>query len=579
MSRTRAGADGLSPIALSGVSAGAFGLVLAWAGGVAIARLTGATPVVIVLAIGLVWFAASVLAGWLALRTVKVGVVSMPPLVTAGDAFPVRVDVRSKSPVWVDLRTGNRTIASGWTAGEQFAGDATIEHRGRVDSVAVRTRSAGVTGIVWWRRDAHLAVEELVVAPRPQAPARAWQRPTYEHGGEASGRPGAIAGEIDGVRPWREGDGDKSVHWSSTLRAGELVVFDRRHDADRRVMVRARRGTGDPDLEAGRARSAIEHGLRDGAVVEVAVDDDEPLAIADVATGVRWSALVDLGPPAAAAVSRRRPGRLPTEPESTARPSARWWSAAATLVSLLMLNGALGYGPVVAVAVAAAVLIAAAVSVRSLTTGAPIPVLVRTAVGIGALASFAVVVAGIGPLTGLLSMLRGPLPQVLVILVLLHGFECRDRRTIRVGLGISAVVLVYAAGFRVDDNIGWWLLVWVVCFGMASSRLSLPTHGDHRRVSISTPRVAALAVGAAATVGLLAIVPVPDGPARLTLPTFISDTRDVSRRGAIAGPDGEVRDDGDVSDGERARPARPAGTPVSPSRWTRRCAASSATRS
>ena len=55
-------------------------------------------------------------------------------------------------------------------------------------------------------------------------------------------------------------------------------------------------------------------------------------------------------------------------------------------------------------------------------------------------------------------MLRGPLPQVLVILVLLHGFECRDRRTVRVGLGISGVVLVYAAGFRVDDAIGWWLL-------------------------------------------------------------------------------------------------------------------------
>ena len=53
-------------------------------------------------------------------------------------------------------------------------------------------------------------------------------------------------------------------------------------------------------------------------------------------------------------------------------------------------------------------------------------------------------------MTGLLALLRGPLPQILVILIALHGFECRDRRTVRVGLGISAVVVMYAAGFRVD---------------------------------------------------------------------------------------------------------------------------------
>jgi transglutaminase-like putative cysteine protease len=334
------------------------------------------------------------------------------------------------------------------------------------------------------------------------------------------------------------------------------------------VLVHARRDTGEPDVEAGRARSAIERGLREGALVEVVVGDEQPTAIADVTAGLRWAALVDLGPAAEGPAVRRWRRRLPAEPETSARPSARWWAAAATLVSLVTLNGALGYGPLVTVAVTVAVLAAAAVSARSLATGRPIPAAVRAAVGLGALASFVVVAAGIGPLTGLLSMLRGPLPQVLVILVLLHGFECRDRRTIRVGLGISAVVLVYAAGFRVDDSIGWWLLAWTICFGLASSRLALPTHDERRtagrfawpgRITVGAPRIAAVAVGGVATLALLAVVPVPDGPARLTLPTFISDSRDVAERGAIAGPDGDVRGEGDTGDGQRTPPGQAGG--------------------
>ena len=166
-------------------------------------------------------------------------------------------------------------------------------------------------------------------------------------------------------------------------------------------------------------------------------------------------------------------------------------------------------------------------------------------------------------------MLRGPLPQVLVILVLLHGFECRDRRTVRVGLGISGVVLVYAAGFRVDDAIGWWLLAWMVCFGMSTTRLALPDQSpparaprtDRRRVGC---RGSALWRSAsAATIALLAVVPMPDGPARLTLPTFIEDVHDVAVPGAIAAPDGSIRDGTDTGDGTARPPGRPAGTRAS----------------
>ncbi len=565
MSRTRTGPDRLTTRP-TGVAPGVMGLALAWAGGLAIARLTGATPVVIVLAAGVVWCAGAVAAGYLTLRKVTVGGVVVPPVVTAGEQFPVRAEVRSPRPVWVELREGKHVLASGWSWGAGWTEMATAARRGAFSELTIRARSGGVTGAVWWRRDARITVDQFVVAPRPVMGRIEAQRPASHLGGELAGTAGAIAGEIDGVRPWREGDGDKSVHWVSTLRSGELVVHDHRHDAERHMLVRARTGTEDPDAEAGRARWALEQGLRSGAEVVVVIDDGEPTPIADATTAARWSAVADLGSIPAAA-SKRSP-RLPVEPETTARASARWWSAGATFVALATLHGALGYGPLVTVVVAAVVTLAAVVSARVLETGEPVPAAIRLIVALGALASFLVVAARVGPFTGLLSMLRGPLPQVLIILVLLHGFESRDRRTVRVGLGISGVVLAYAAGFRVDDAIGWWLLAWMVCFGMASSRLASPTTrrpaGDgvalrsRPRGELIASRVASLALGVAATVVLLAVVPIPDGPARLTLPTFIEDAQDISVPGAIAGPDGSVRNDGDTGSTTRA-PAGQAG--------------------
>ena len=51
-----------------------------------------------------------------------------------------------------------------------------------------------------------------------------------------------------------------------------------------------------------------------------------------------------------------------------------------------------------------------------------------------------------------------------------------------------------------------------------------------------------MALGVAATLAVLAVVPIPDGPARLTLPTFIEDVQDVTVPGAIVAPDGSIRD-------------------------------------
>ncbi len=528
----------------TGVAAGGLGMLLAWGGGAAIARLTGATPVVIMLVVAAVWFAAAVVSGWQAVRRVEVGALTLPGLVDQGLPVAVSCEIRSAQPVWVEVRSAGAVLASGWSDDGWFRGEATLPRRGVLHQVRVRVRSAGGIGLVWWRRQFEISVGEVVVAPLQRHQHVPVQRSSVAAGGTREGRPGAVAGDTDGVRPWRDGDSEKFVHWGSTLRTGELVVHDRRHDADQRWVVRARVGTSDPDAEAGAARSAIEDGLRARAEVSAAIGSGDPVAIPDRPTAARWAAAADLGE-VPAPVRKRLRGRGAAEPEDTARASARWWAAAATLVSLLMLMTTLEYSPLVTVMVVASVVLGAAVSAPLLASGEAAPPYVRLLVAFGALLAFIAVAASAGQLDGLLGLLRGPLPQILVILIALHGFECRDRRTVRVGLAISAVVLMYASGFRVDGTIGWWLLAWGVSFGGASWALAGPTSATRRpiRLGALVPGAGALALGAVASIAVLAVVPIPDGPARLSLPTFIDDMSPVGLPGAIAGPEGDIRND------------------------------------
>ena len=549
-----------------GISAGGVGLLTAWVGGATIARLTGSTPVVIVLAAGLVLFAAAVLAGLFTLRSIVVGEMAMPQSVTQGERFTLSLEVGARRPVWIELRIGEHVISGGWVSDGTFVGQGVIERRGAVDSVDVRVRSAGALGLLWWVRRFDVGVDESIVAARLDQRHVAIERSVSGENGDSRGALGAIAGETDGVRPWREGDSEKFVHWASTVRVGELVVHDRRGDAAEVWIVRARSGTPAPDLEAGAARSALEQGLKARARVGVAVGDGEIVPIADATAAAHWSAFADLGPAAQVAPTRKW-RRSPPEPETTASVAARWWAAAATFVALAMLSGALGFGRLITLVAGIGILAGAAVSARSVNTGGQPSALTRGLVGAGALFALSLVVAASGKLNDLIGFMRGPLAQVLMILIVLHGFECHDRRTIRVGLGISSIVVMYASGFRVDDGIGWWLLVWAICFGIALSKLSDPTQrsaarSPAARLEIARWSLTATAVGGglAATAAILIAIPVPTGPANLSLPTLIGDIGDLALPGVIAGPDGEPRDGGDEPSDEPSRaPAGQAG--------------------
>ncbi len=561
---------------LVGVSPGFGGLVCAWFGGVAIVRLTGATPVLLVLAAGAVLAAVATVSGWLTVHHRSVGDVQLPLTATVG--VDVSVDVRFLAtrdrsavarPMWVELEVGNQRVGSGWSScsdDDISPLTARFVKRGAVNAIDVIIRSPGSVGLVWWSRRITVAVDDVVVAPAAVRGNVRVERIVGADDGENLGRTGSVSGDTDGVRPWRDGDSERSVHWASTLRSGTLVVHDHRQPVDRSAIVRAPSGTGDPEKAAATARWALEDALRAGERTFAAVDDGVPVALVDGAAVERWAALVDLGLPqdpgnhrTLADRLRRDTGRV--EPESTARVGARYWAGAATLVSLVMLTRALDYSSAVTAAVVVGIVAGTVVSSLTIVTGASPPVWVRSLVGVGALVALAMVLAASGQLDGLLSILRGPLPQLLLVLIVLHGFEARDRRTVRVGLGISAVVLMYASAFRVDGSIGWWLIVWALCFWLAISRLGAPTEvaaaaAVYPVVPNRAVRSGAWLFGSVALAfALLIVVPVPRGPARLTLPTLITDERPISTPGALVGPDGEVRDESSGSDAPSRAPA------------------------
>jgi hypothetical protein len=458
MRRPGAGSDRLTVARPVGVSAGTLGFALAWIGGAAIVQLTGATPVMIILVVGAVAALLAALAGCRDLVGVVVGRPTLPPVVTLGDEFGLTVPISSRRPVWAEVElespTGCEIVAGGWTDGSSLRTSGHIAVRGRADVVRVRVRASGGPGLVWWVRVCDREIEPVHVGAAIIDGRADVSRAALADGDELAGAAGAVAGQIDGVRPWREGDSDKYVHWSTTLRTGELVVHDRRREMTERLVVRARRNRPDSDVEAGIVRGALEAGLRSGSEVSVALEQGEPELIRSSIDAARWTAAADLGPPPDAR-RRRWWRRGPVEPETVSTVRARWWAAAATLVSLLMLAGVVGTGPLLYIGIVIGVAAGAQVSARSLATGTPMSATMRGLTAAASLLAVVVVAASSGRFDGLLAFLSGPLPQILVVLVVLHGFECRDRRSVRVSLAVSALVVMYASAFRVDDRLIW----------------------------------------------------------------------------------------------------------------------------
>lgn len=539
--RGRLGPDGIAPGALS--------LVGAWFVGLAIARLTGAAAVVLLLVAAAVALFAAAIAGWWRVRSVAVAGLELPGAVTVGDAvrLSIRHTDRSRSAAPLSLEV------LGTSCVLHPDGSTILEvephEPGIVGHLDATIRSAGAPGLVFWKRKLRLAIEPLHVAPLASgAPVPVDRSATIEPG-ESSGADGPRIGDLDGTRPWRAGEGQQSIHWASTLRSGELIAYDRHASTETRWKLSL-------TTDAPRLRRTMEDGLRHGrdVVVEIDPESDSTAPIRSRDDVLTWSAVAAERQRA----PRREPTRLgvwrrriswPTSSETAPRlaTQARVLIALAAIVALNMLEGALDASLTSRVALTGAVAVATGCSIWAATGRRTTWIRVATAIiAVAALARIAVQSTGVG---GLLEALRGPMPDLLLLLVALHGAEVVDRRTGRVHLAITGVVVAYAAGLRIDGNVGWWLLAWGAVAIAAATVRERQNDSPHRGLA---PIAGWTALGLVTSIGLAAFVPIPDGPASLGLPALTPSDATVDSSGALLGPDGapasETPSSGDAPD-------------------------------
>jgi len=582
-------------------------LIGAWIGSAAIARLTGATAVILLLAATLVGFVFEIATGWWATRSIRVDSVIAPREVTVDEHCRLLISIDGRRSTFATERRRivvlqpDGTIATVDTervGSDDAVGAADVDVSvttvrfstpGLISELTVRVEFAGPAGLFWWRRSSTVAVDDVHVAPVGHGPLIDVESTPSTVDGSMTAQRGNHDGEIDGVRPWRQGDSMSSVHWASSLRTDELIVHDRLTAADQRWVVDLDANSADAD----RLRWTLDEARRLGHGVAIRTRDGATHPVTDADTAARWSAIAAQAYTDAhrddahrddARSARRGTGvlqrqirfRSPTAETATAITGVtRWSAAAAAFTSMSMLIGALDGSSAQFAFVLGAVVLGSVVSLWVAQRSGRRPLLMQVAIIAAILITLGVIAVQAADVDGLLAALRGPLPNVLMLLVVLHGFETVDRRTLRVHLAITFVLASYAAGLRIDAALGWWLAAWAVPFvvsmltttRLTTTRLAGCVRGRpaHRRQPAAAGSARAtgrwiVSIGgvAVATLAVLTVVPIPDGPARLGLPALTSNARAVDTPGGLARPDGSTAtpDNSDSPDSRDSNPDR-----------------------
>jgi transglutaminase-like putative cysteine protease/uncharacterized protein (DUF58 family) len=551
------GSTAMGRLRPAGISVGTFAFAGAWFVGTAIARLTGAAAVLLVLAAGLVALASAALSSLLSTRSVTsaqlrvAGTVDVDAPVNANlsiDALPTNGDVV------VRILHGDAEIVRCDRSDFDDAGHADVAAvfptPGIVKEVIIEVIATGAPGLFWTRRRMTVGIDSIAVAPAPDGPMLEIATALSRDAGEHSAARGRTDGDVDGVRPWREGEDDSSVHWSSSLRSRTLIVHDRAASREERWTIALPSETID-EAAASRLLFTSFEGIRLGH--EVAIATPASTRTLHDTTEARSFAAHAIG---AARLPRdvptpwyRRTLRLRTRHEAPRAldPVSRIATACSSLIAIGMLLGALGSRPAILGLIALGLALGVASSLQFGTGSDSVkPWRLRIGVGTATLGALAYVASTVGGVGGLLAALRGPMPDLLMLLLIVHGLEVIDQRTQRVHQAIAGVIVAYAAGLRVDGSVGWWLAAWAIVIVIAvrtSTRLATPSADDkHRLPRVSNRRLAngIARAGAAgiATIAVLSVVPIPDGPARLGLPALSNDAPSAATPGALAGPDG-----------------------------------------
>ncbi len=546
-----------------GMSPGAGALVAAWVVAGMIARLTGTPVVIAMMAALLVTIAVEALAGWSNARRTRVVSIAGPPVTTVDSSALLRVAVagpgvrrdgrlRLSTSPHADSEISAEVLRP--DAGGSMIMEAVFRDPGIVTLLHTTIELSGPFGLIWWRHRNEIAVEEVHVAPVGHDALLAVTSSNARHEGSVAAQRGNHRGDIDGVRPWRDGDAVGSIHWPSSLRVGDLIVHDRATVADEHWLVDLDGLIAGPvdDSTAARLRRTLDEGLRRGHDVAVSIggesfqvrNDD------DAATWAAWTAEAIAHDSASPRLAWwRRPIRSShLEPESAVGAPERWAAGAAALASLALLVGALSRSAALIATIAVGLVLGVVVSTWLGRRSGRRPPALQAVIVLTIVVALALIAADARGIDGLLAVLRGPMPDMLMLLVVLHGFEVVDRRTLRVHQAITFVVASYAAGLRIDDALGWWIAAWGVAFfasllltGRSPRQLRVGVIGA-RSILRSMAWVGAATIG---TLALLSVIPVPDGPASLGLPALSPDDAPAASPGGLASPDGSPAPTGD----------------------------------
>ena len=523
----------------AGLSRGAASLGIVWMMAAMIAALTGAAAVVMILAVGLVAFVASALDGWWAVRQSAQPTVDAPSLADAGSEMVWQVHSSDTRQMYIELRVGTALVGSGWARPGANTLTGTAPERGVYEHVEVRRSSAGTLGNLWWRRTSVVPIAPLFVSPPTALIGAAHEQLSGDERFDQMSTATCGRDEVDGVRSWRQGDELTAIHWLATLRSGEFVVRQRLNDVAEQWTVNARTGTPDASEEAACVRETLERGLAVGAVVAVKVNSGEPRAITDREAAQRWSAAFEPeGARSADPVVKwwRRPLAMHSpEPVETLALRARWAVAVASAIPPLMLLQPLGYGPAEFGVVLAAVALSAVLTIRGPTHRKSLRqfAMVLSGLAVGA------TLIDLSVIDSIVTSLRFLLPQILVTLVVMQSFECVDRRSARVTLSCAAMLTSYAAGIRVDGALAVWLGLALLGLAFGSNAITRPDRWQTPRTARRAATRTGITLAAAfAVLAVLAAVPIPQGPAQLTLPSWLEDYRPTPSDGGLVTADG-----------------------------------------
>jgi len=151
-------------------------------------------------------------------------------VLTLSASGPVRI--RPRWPVGAVARAEGRSRGA-----RSVELTVTPDHRGVIEQVAVELASCAPFGLLWWAREAEVALPRpLHVAPRLGVPGPLQALPD-DSAGESPRRTPSGAGEPRGVRPFQPGDSRRSVHWPATSHTGALMVRERERQTEDPVVV------------------------------------------------------------------------------------------------------------------------------------------------------------------------------------------------------------------------------------------------------------------------------------------------------------------------------------------------------